>query len=308
MTHAIELTGLTKTFDQVQAVSDLTLRVEPGQVLGFLGPNGAGKTTTIKAICGLIKPTAGEIRLNGFDVARQRRQAMRQFGAVLEGSRSVYWRMSAWDNLLYFGRLKGASGSKLKERAETMLRELELWDRKDDLVGSFSRGMQQKVSIACALAADPPIVLLDEPTLGLDLEASRVVKAWVQRLVREHGKTVVLTTHQLDLAEELSDRVAIIRRGKLLADRPVGELLSLFRDEAFYELRLGGTVAEGTTLPGLTISSAEGHTTLTGSFKAQDELYQALDRVRALGVPLVSVARVEPDLEEVFARVLKEAA
>ncbi|MEZ4364251.1 MAG: ABC transporter ATP-binding protein, partial [Kofleriaceae bacterium] len=190
MTHAIELTGLTKTFDQVQAVSDLTLRVEPGQVLGFLGPNGAGKTTTIKAICGLIKPTAGEIRLNGFDVARQRRQAMRQFGAVLEGSRSVYWRMSAWDNLLYFGRLKGASGSQLKERAETMLRELELWDRKDDLVGSFSRGMQQKVSIACALAADPPIVLLDEPTLGLDLDASRVVKAWVQRLVREHGKTV----------------------------------------------------------------------------------------------------------------------
>lgn len=308
MTYAIELLHLHKTYENVQAVSDLTLRVEPGQVLGFLGPNGAGKTTTIKTICGLVRPTSGEIRLCGYDVARQRAQAMRQFGAVLEGSRSVYWRLSAWENLLYFGRLKGCPGKKLRSRAESMLRELELWDRRHELVGSFSRGMQQKVAIACALAADPPVVLLDEPTLGLDLQAARVVRSWVKRLAKEEGKTVVLTTHQLDLAEELSDRVAIIRRGKLLADRPVDELLSLFRDEAFYEIRLAGALPEGATVPGLSASFAEGQTTLSGAFKAQDDLYRELERIRGLGLPLVSVARVEPDLEEVFARMIKEAA
>ena len=145
---AIELTGLTKTYRRgrrpVRAVDGVTLRVPAGQVFGLLGPNGAGKTTTIKMLCGLITPSAGRILLGGYDVARQRGQAVRQIGAVLEGSRNVYWSMSAWQNLLYFGRLKGLRGSELKPRARWLLGELGLWQRRSEPVGTFSRGMQQR--------------------------------------------------------------------------------------------------------------------------------------------------------------------
>ena len=208
--YAIEMISLSKTYPKrkgppVQAVVDLSLAIPPGQVFGFLGPNGAGKTTTIKMMCGLVTPTTGVARLNGYDVSTRRGDAMRQVGVVLEGTRSVYWRMSAWENLMYSGRLKGRRGKELKARAEWLLEELDLWDRRKDTVREFSRGMQQKVSIACALVADPPIVLLDEPTLGLDVQSARTVKEWIRRLASEQGKTVLLTTHQLDMAQELCD-------------------------------------------------------------------------------------------------------
>ena len=203
--YAIEIESLSKTYNkgkraQVRAVQVLSFAVLAGQVFGFLGPNGAGKTTTIKMLCGLVTPTSGTARLNGYDVARQRGEAMRQFGVVLEGTRSVYRRLSAWENLQYFGRLKGRRGRGLKSRAEWLLGELDLWERRKEQVRELSRGMQQKVAIACALIADPPIVLLDEPTLGLDVQSARTVKTWIRRLASEQGKTVLLTTHQLDMA------------------------------------------------------------------------------------------------------------
>src|SRR5579875_1202209 len=219
---AIELSGLTKRYRRgngwLTAVDGVTLTVPHGQVIGLLGPNGAGKTTTIKMACGLIVPSAGRIRLNGYDVGRQRSGAVRQIGAVLEGSRNVYWPLSAWQNLLYFGRLKGLRVSEIRPRAQRLLTELDLWDRRHEPVGSFSRGMQQKVAIAAALITDPPIILLDEPTLGLDVEAARTVRGWIAQLARDEGKTIVLTTHQLDVAQQLSDRVAVIRQGSIIAD------------------------------------------------------------------------------------------
>src|SRR5258707_1837561 len=136
---AIEIASLSKTYRKgknppIQAVDSLSLTVPRGQVLAFLGPNGAGKTTTIKMICGLISPTTGSVQLNGYDSARQRGQAMNQIGAVLEGTRNVYWRLSAWENLMYFGRLKGQWGKSLTQRGEALLRDLDLWDRRNDEV------------------------------------------------------------------------------------------------------------------------------------------------------------------------------
>ncbi len=178
---AIEIESLSKVYYQrnktaIHAVENLNLTVPAGQVFGFLGANGAGKTTTIKMICGVIIPNSGRVCVNGYDVTRNRGMAMRQVGAVLEGTRNVYWRLTAWENLIYFGQLKGCWGKPLKARAEQLLRELDLWDRRNDTVRTFSRGMQQKVAIASALIADPPIILLDEPTLGLDFHASHTVK------------------------------------------------------------------------------------------------------------------------------------
>jgi ABC-2 type transport system ATP-binding protein len=312
MPDAIEVNGLCKTYPKrhappVKAVDHVSLTVEPGQVFAFLGPNGAGKTTTIKMMCGLITPDSGDVHLNGIAVERDKYQAMQQIGVVLEGTRNVYWRLTAWENLMYFGRLKGCTGKWLAQRAEQFLRDLELWDRRNDLVNEFSRGMQQKVSIACALIHDPPIVLLDEPTLGLDVAASRTVKGWVARLAREQGKTVVLTTHQLDMAQELCDRVAIMNKGRLVANQPVSELLSIFRQE-YYQIRVKGHLYgyRPAWLEGLTAVEDEDETVFSGSVSGQGALHMLLDNLHELGLPLLEARRVDPDLEEVFVRLTSD--
>jgi ABC-2 type transport system ATP-binding protein len=308
--HTIRVEALSKTYRQrdskpIRAVCDLTLSVTPGQVFGFLGPNGAGKTTTIKMICGLVMPTSGRVWVGGYDVWRRRSAAMHQIGAVLEGTRNVHWTLSAWNNLIYFGNLKGMYGGMLAVRAEALLRELDLWDRRDDLLRTFSRGMQQKVAIGCALIADPPVVLLDEPTLGLDVQAARAVEQMIRRLAQEQGKTVVLTTHQLDMAQELCDRVAIISRGRLIADQPVEDLLGLSSQE-YYQIRVQGSIRPDllARFPELAAHEDKGDTVLSGPIADQDALFSLLGRVHDLHLTLVSAARTEPDLEEVFLRLL----
>ena len=205
---------------------------------------------------------------------------------------------------MYFRGLKGHTGRALKTRAERMLVELELWNRRGDAVREFSRGMQQKVAVACAIVADPPIVLLDEPTLGLDVQSARAVESWVRRQAAEEGKTVLLTTHQLHMAQELCDRVAIIDNGRLLADRPVSELLGLFSQD-YYEIRVQGKVdGDMPALAGLTVTEAEGESTITGPISEQDELHEVLAAMRTTGAPILSVRRAQPDLEEVFLRLV----
>ena len=309
--NAIEIDSLSKVFkkrggDPVQAVLDLSLSIAPGQIFGFLGPNGAGKTTTIKMMCGLVTPTSGTARLNGYDVRRERGQAMRQIGAVLEGTHNVYWRLYAWENLMYFGRLKGLPSKDLKARAEWLLTELDLWDRKDDETKEYSRGVQQKVAIAASLVADPSIVLLDEPTLGLDVQSGRTVKEWIKRLAEREDKTVLLTTHQLDMAQELCDQVAIINEGRLIADKPVDELISLFRQD-YYQIRVKGAIdTPHGSLAGLQTSENGGDTMISGEIADQDHLYRVLQEVREMGLSLVSVERGDPDLEDVFVKLLED--
>ncbi|HEU5421374.1 MAG TPA: ABC transporter ATP-binding protein [Streptosporangiaceae bacterium] len=306
---AIELAGLTKRYRRgrgwLTAVDDVTLRVPPGQVLGLLGPNGAGKTTTIKMTCSLILPTAGSIRLNGYDAVRQRSDAVRQLGAVLEGSRNVYWQLTAWQNLMYFGRLKGLRGHQIRPRAGRLLSDLGLWERRNETVGSFSRGMQQKVAIAAALITDPPVILLDEPTLGLDVEAARTVRHWITHLAAEEGKTIVLTTHQLALARDLADRIAVIDSGQIIADLPTADLLARFAEDRF-ELRVPGPpdgLAAG--LPAGARAAADGPSSrITLPDARQDSLRECLEKLWARNIPVLSVSRAQPDLEEIFLRLI----
>jgi ABC-2 type transport system ATP-binding protein len=311
MDHAaIELTSLTKRYRRgrglLTAVDDVTLSVPAGQVIGLLGPNGAGKTTTIKMLCGLILPSAGTIRLNGHDVGRQRAAAVRQLGAVLEGSRNVYWPLSAWRNLLYFGRLKGLRASEIRPRAQRLLTELGLWERRHESVGSYSRGMQQKVAVAAALITDPPILLLDEPTIGLDVEAARTVKDWIAHLARDEGKTILLTTHQLPIAQELADRIAVIRDGRIIADLPTSELLSRYAEDRF-EVRTARMRSEppGVLPPGTRIEQEQDTTRILLPDADQAVLHKVLDGLRAANLPLRSVSQAQPGLEEVFLRLIR---
>jgi ABC-2 type transport system ATP-binding protein len=306
VSDAIVISNLSKTYNtgkavKVQAVKNINLAVPSGCIFGFLGPNGAGKTTTIKMICGLVRPSAGKIAVNQVDVWQKRSAAMLNIGAVLEGTRNIHWTLSAWDNLMYFGHLKGLWGKTLSNRAEALLKELELWDRRKDLVRIFSRGMQQKVAIACALIADPPVVLLDEPTLGLDVQAARAVKQQIVRLTRDFGKTIVLTTHQLDMAQDVCDRVAIIIKGQIITDKPKAELLEVFQKQ-YYQVKVSGTLSfeQSQAFREMAVEEKDGVTILSGTVADTQQLYSLIERLRALAVPLLSVNRVEPDLEDIF--------
>ena len=306
ISDAIMISNLSKTYNtgkavKVQAVRNINLAVPSGCIFGFLGPNGAGKTTTIKMICGLVRPSNGKITVNQLDVWRQRSSAMLNIGAVLEGTRNIHWTLSAWDNLIYFGHLKGLWGKTLSTRAEALLKELELWDRRSDLVRIFSRGMQQKVAVACALIADPPVVLLDEPTLGLDVQAARTVKQKIVRLAKNFGKTIVLTTHQLDMAQDVCDRVAIIIKGQIITNQPKAELLEVFQKQ-YYQVKVSGILSseQSQAFREMAVEEKDGVTILSGTVADPQQIYSLIERLRALAVPLLSVNRVEPDLEDIF--------
>jgi len=217
------------------AVQDVSLEINANQVLAFLGPNGAGKTTTIKMIAGLVVPDRGTVRINGRDPHREA-QARRLIGAVLEGNRNLYWRLTPAENLEYFGVLRGLTRRLARQRSRVLLERFELSHKDRTMVQKLSRGMQQKVAIAVALIHQPPLLLLDEPTLGLDVEATQTVKRLVREIASE-GRAILLTTHQLDIAEELSDRVAIINQGQIVVQQQTEALIRQF-SSAIYRLEV----------------------------------------------------------------------
>ncbi len=304
----ITVRDLTKTYPSgVRAVDGLDLSVPAGQVFGFLGPNGAGKTTALKMMLGLITPTTGHIALNGCDIHAQRAAAVSQVGAVLEGARNVYRQFSAWQNLMYFGRLKGLAARDVEPRARWLLERLELWGRHDEPVGGYSRGMQQKVAVAAALVADPAVLLLDEPTVGLDVASARTTKGWIRNLAEAHAKTIVLTSHRLETVEELADRVAVMREGRVVADLPTGQLLDRFRRRSHYEIVVDGHLPPQAVPGRFTAETTDGITRLTGTVDDAGSLYPLLGRLRDSGVTLRSVSQHQPDLEEVFLQLVNDA-
>jgi ABC-2 type transport system ATP-binding protein len=229
-TPVLQATDLRKRYvgkqGPVEAVRGVSLRVDAGEVLAFLGPNGAGKTTTVKMICGLVLPDGGEIRILGEDPLRGPR-ALRHVGAVLEGNRNLYWHFTPMENLEYYGMIRGLPRREARRRGAELLDQLGLGDKAREKTQSLSRGMQQKLALAVAFLHRPPLLLLDEPTLGLDVESAIAMRRTVRELARA-GQAVLLTTHQLDVAEEVADRVAIIRRGELVAEGPPAELTARF--------------------------------------------------------------------------------
>ncbi|MCC6178496.1 MAG: ABC transporter ATP-binding protein [Chloroflexi bacterium] len=214
----IEAEGLGKRFDERWAVRDLSLEVHAGEVFGFLGPNGAGKTTTVRMLSGMIAPTSGRASLDGLDVLTQGDAVRARIGLLTE-SPGLYERMSAAANLDFHGRLQGLSGTHRRERVRACLELVGLWERRNDLVAGFSKGMKQKLAIARSVLHEPKVVFLDEPTSGLDPESTRNVREFIRDL-REAGRTIFLCTHNLDEARRLCDRVAIFRRQILYAGTP----------------------------------------------------------------------------------------
>jgi ABC-2 type transport system ATP-binding protein len=312
--QALEVEGLRKVFKArrrtVTAVDGISFDVRPGEIYGFLGPNGAGKTTTIKIACGLLRPEAGTVRVMGHDVRRERRAALRHIGAVLEGNRNVYWRLSPYENLLYFSALKGVPIPNLRTRIEELLHFFDLWEKRGDMTMQLSRGMQQKVAIACALIHSPDLLLLDEPTLGLDVQAAKMVQERIVQLAHEQGKTIILTTHQMELAQQICDRVAIINQGRIAAEDRVENLIRLFSVQE-YRLRFDGRHEERLNeivnhSPRVRITETPDATALTIIFEDPNELYPLMAKLDSASLPLAGVEKVEPDLADVFLRVIED--
>src|SRR5687768_4811571 len=204
------------------AVDGVDLQIERGEIFGLLGPNGAGKSTTIRMLCTLLEPTSGTAHVNGFDIVKQANEVRRSLGTLLAGERSIYWKLTGRENLEYFAALYHIPATVARQRVEELIERMELKDRANELVEKYSTGMRQRVAIAKALLARPPILLLDEPTLGLDPQAARRVRELIAELKQE-GHTILLTTHYMEEADQLSDRIGIIDTGKVIAlDTPEG--------------------------------------------------------------------------------------
>ncbi len=214
--HAIATEHLSRSFNAIKAVDDLSLSVPAGTVFGFLGANGAGKTTTIHMLLGLLEPTAGGANVLGFDIRTQANSIRARSGSLLEFN-GLYERMSAEDNLEFYGRIYHMSRDQRRARSKELLTHLELWDRRHEPVGKWSRGMKQKLAVARTLMHRPALVFLDEPTAGLDPLSSKALNDDLVSLTRREGTTVFLNTHNLADAEKYCDQVGVIRRGKLLA-------------------------------------------------------------------------------------------
>jgi ABC-2 type transport system ATP-binding protein len=213
---AIEIKELCKSFGKFQSVDRLTLTVRQGEIYGLLGPNGSGKTTTINMISGLSVPTSGEVRVMGYDVRRNARQVRQILGSVPQET-ALYEELSAWTNMDFHADLFGIPRKEKKERITILLELVQLLDRKDSRVSTFSGGMKRRLALARALLHDPKLIYLDEPTLGVDVQARRVIWDYILSL-RDEGKTVLITTNYLEEAQALCERLAIIDHGKLVAE------------------------------------------------------------------------------------------
>ena len=215
MTHVLEVTSLRKEFGDLVAVDNISFDVPEGEIFGFLGPNGAGKTTSISMICGLLKPTSGEVRVQGVSIQKQPREVKRNLGVVPQEV-AIYEELSARQNLVFWGGIYALRGNELKRRVDELLEQVGLDDRADEPTKNFSGGMKRRLNLAMGLINDPKLILLDEPTVGIDPQARRKILDVVAGITAG-GRTVLYTTHYLEEAEELCDRVAIMDHGKILA-------------------------------------------------------------------------------------------
>jgi len=222
MEFVVEARGLHKQFGRLCAVDSLDLAVERGDVFGFLGPNGAGKSTTIRMMLGLIKPSYGSVKVLGYDVWSDRTRALKRVGALVE-SPGLYKHLTARQNMWVLSKMTGGIS---REAIDKALEQVGLTDRADDKVKAFSHGMKQRLGIAQAIAGGPELVILDEPTNGLDPQGMKEVRELIRSLAMDHGMTIFLSSHLLHEVEQVCTKVAVIYKGKKVASGTVSELLS----------------------------------------------------------------------------------
>ncbi len=300
--NAVEVMNLKKNFGELKAVRGVSFTAQAGEVLSLLGPNGAGKSTTISMLSGLLEPNEGDATIMGYSVRREPLQAKSHLGVVPQDI-ALYPDLSARENLVFWGKMYGLRGAALKARVNEVLDIIGLADRQRDRVGTFSGGMKRRVNIGAALLHKPSVVIMDEPTVGIDPQSRRHILDSVKELNRQ-GMTVIYTTHYMEEAEELSDHIAIVDQGEVVANGTYHELIQLVGEQT--RIDLGLNVEGESILPvwqkveGVSqVSSLDGSVTLLvdDSNRVLPRLFESAGEV---GARITSVEIKEPNLESVF--------
>lgn len=315
----LQVDSLCKTFRDkggkvVKAVDSVSFSVGKGEVVGLLGPNGAGKTTTIKCILGVMRPNSGTVRVMGTDARAGYPGVLKHISAVLEGSRNLYWGLTVLENVRFFAGLHGISPAKGAADFRQLLETFGLMDKKDVEVRKLSQGMKQKTSVICALARRTPLVFLDEPTLGLDVETSLELRSTLRKYAREEGRTVIVSSHDMDVIQEICSRVIIMSNGKVVTDDCVSHLIDLFRTRAC-TVQLGVAAPDGLQAelisgfaPAEIVSAAGGDRgdQIRATLAEKDDIYRLVGLLHDRNLPIEEISYGRPDLEQVFLEIVRK--
>lgn len=302
---AIKTVNLTKNFGDLVAVDHVSFEVGQGEIFGFLGPNGAGKTTTIRMLTSVIKPDSGSAKIMNYDIQRETLKAKQMMGIVPEMS-NAYTDLSAWNNLMLIGELYGVSKGERRERAEKLLKEFGLYERRNQLVRGYSKGMKQKLILCMALINEPQILFLDEPTSGLDVESARLIRDMIRDLNRA-GATVFISTHNMEEANQLCEKVAIINHGKIAAidspERLRVRSSGLRSVEVSFDKPIDVRYLQ---IPGVREVIKTGDKVRLYVDEPGDVIVYLVDYARLNKLKIVSLNTLAPTLEDVFIKLIKE--
>ena len=305
MKYAIRVENLTKRFNGFAAVDGISFTVEGGELFGLLGPNGAGKTTTIRMLTGVLKPTTGTAHIGEYDIQKNPLEAKQLMGIVPEMA-NAYVDLSALNNLFLIGELYGIQKGKRVEKAESLLKLFELYDKKHQKVKTFSKGMTQRLIVAMGLMNDPQLLFLDEPTSGLDVESVRLIRELI-RDFNDKGTTIILTTHNIEEANQLCDRVAIMNHGKIVAiDRPE-KLKRTIQSTTSIEIAFTTKVnAEELMFDKVNEVKKVGDKLRVYTEKPEDVIPMVIKYSQSSSNKIISLNTLGPNLEDVFLKLTKK--
>jgi len=294
----IVIDNLTKEFDDNVAVDRLSLTIDQGEVFGFLGPNGAGKTTTIRMLSSLIRPTSGRATVLGYEVGEDD-QAIRRNVGILTETPGLYDRLSAWRNLIIYAKLYEVDDP--AGQVEKYLKWLDLWSRRKDSAGTFSKGMRQKLAIARALIHEPTVLFLDEPTAGLDPESAKLVRDFIEEL-REQGRTIFLCAHNLDEADRLCDRIAVFNKQLRIVDTPNGLRKQIYGRKVVFHFAHSGNDFVDIVKKSIHVSEVEAVDDKIVLSIDEPELYnpEIINALVTAGAQIQFVGEIRHSLEDIY--------
>ncbi len=306
VTPVIQVEGLTKQYGQLTAVNRISFEVSKGEFFGFLGPNGAGKTTTVRVLTGIIRPDAGKALISGYPAGSLR--AKQRTGVVPEMA-NPYQDISGWSNLMLVSELYGVPAREAKRRGESLLEEMGLLPRKDDPVKTYSKGMKQRLILCLAMLSDPEVLFLDEPTSGLDVQSTRLIRQILQRQSNQ-GKTIFLTTHDMEEANHLCDRVAIINKGVLVAVDAPEKLRLATSGASSVEISFSSPVESSTLaqLPGVSSVRKQGDKFRLYTEDPGGLVVALVNHSCSLNLKIVSINILGPSLEDAFVALTEKGA
>lgn len=303
----LSFNNITKIYEDKKVVDNLSFNVEPGTIFGFLGPNGAGKTTAIKMSCGLVKPTFGDITAYDISLNKNYKQYIKNVGAVLEGNRNIYWRLTPGENMEYYAIMRGVKEKNLKSKINNYLELFSLSDKKKSICANLSRGMQQKVAICCSLIHDPQILFLDEPTLGLDVESVDSMEKILKELINRN-RIIIITSHDLRFISSLCSKIAIINNGSLVVNEEI-DFLKNYSNDLKYNIKL--SYLDKTILRKfqerykIKVDTSNEYTELIVYLKSYEDFVKLINQINDNGLQIIDIYKIETELKDVFMDIIR---